>query len=65
MSSHPLYILAFATFILVIGFAAWSYLSSHRHQQTGGRTSGIGGPNDPLGSRPTEELGKASGNPEG
>ncbi len=48
MFAHPVYLLAFATFILVIGFAVWNYLSAKRSQETGGKTSGIGGPNDPL-----------------
>jgi hypothetical protein len=48
MSSHPLYLLVFATFILLLGFLGWSKLSVKRNQQTGGKTSGIGGPNDPL-----------------
>ena len=48
MSSHPLYWLVFATMILVIGAAAWSWISTKRRQTTGGRTSGLGGPNDPM-----------------
>ena len=48
MSVHPVYLLAFATFILVIGFLVWNLLSVRRNQKTGGNTSGIGGPNDPL-----------------
>jgi hypothetical protein len=45
---HPVYILAFVTFIAVMAVGGWSWLSAKRHQQTGGHTSGIGGPNDPL-----------------
>ncbi len=45
---HILAELAFATLFLVIVFGLWSYLSVKRNQQTGGKTSGIGGPNDPL-----------------
>ncbi len=48
MSINPVYLLAFATFALVIGFAAWNYLSAKRSQETGGKTDGIGGPNDPM-----------------
>lgn len=62
MSSHPLYLLVFFTFILVAGFAYWSRLSAKKHAEHGGHSSGIGGPNDPLGSAPTEDLGPASGN---
>jgi hypothetical protein len=45
---HPVYILAFVTFGAVMAFGGWSWLSAKRNQQTGGKTSGIGGPNDPL-----------------
>ena len=45
---HPLYLLAFVTFLLVLGFLAWNLLSVRRHQKTGGKASGIGGPNDPI-----------------
>lgn len=48
MSDHPLYLLAFLTFILVLGFLGWNLLSVRRNQKTGGKTSGIGGPNDPM-----------------
>ena len=48
MLGHPLFWLAFVTFVLVIGFAVWNYLSVKRNQETGGKTDGIGGPNDPL-----------------
>jgi hypothetical protein len=48
MSSHPLYWLAFATFLLVLGFLIWNRVSVHRNQVTGGKTSGLGGPNDPM-----------------
>lgn len=58
MSNHPLYILVFATFVLLIGFLGWSKLSTKRSQETGGHTSGIGGPNDPL-SGHTQEPDKA------
>lgn len=48
---HPVYILAFVTFILVIAFLVWNLLSVRQHQKTGGRgheTTGVGGPNDPM-----------------
>jgi hypothetical protein len=48
MSSHPLYWLAFLTFLLVLGFLIWNRVSVHRNQVTGGKTSGLGGPNDPM-----------------
>ena len=40
--------LALVTFVLLIGFLLWNRMSVKRHQQTGGNTTGIGGPNDPL-----------------
>jgi hypothetical protein len=40
--------LAVATFVLVVGFLLWNRASTKKLQQTGGNTSGIGGPNDPL-----------------
>jgi hypothetical protein len=45
---HPVYILAFVTFLAVIAFLVWNYMSTKRNQQTGGNTSGIGGPADPM-----------------
>jgi hypothetical protein len=48
MSAHPLYLLVFVTFLLVIGFLVWSKISTKRSLETGGHTSGLGGPNDPL-----------------
>ncbi len=45
---HPVWLLAFVTFFAVAGVAGWSWLSAKRNQETGGNTSGIGGPNDPL-----------------
>lgn len=40
--------LAMATFVLLLGFLWWNKASTKRNQQTGGNTSGIGGPNDPI-----------------
>ena len=48
MFVHPVYLLALATFVLVIGFLLWNLISVRRNQKTGGKTSGLGGPNDPL-----------------
>jgi hypothetical protein len=48
MSTHPLYLLVFVTFLLVLAFLVWNLVSVRRHQKTGGKTSGIGGPNDPM-----------------
>ncbi len=48
MSDHPLYLLAFLTFLLILGFLVWNLVSVRRKQQTGGKTSGLGGPNDPM-----------------
>jgi hypothetical protein len=48
MSTHPLYLLVFVTLLCVVAFLLWNLLSVKRHQQTGGKTSGIGGPNDPM-----------------
>ncbi len=45
---HPVYILAFVTFFLLAGFLVWNLISVRRNQKTGGKTSGLGGPNDPL-----------------
>jgi hypothetical protein len=45
---HPVYLLAFATFALIIGLLFWNIASTKRNQKTGGNTSGIGGPNDPM-----------------
>lgn len=45
---HPLIILPLATFILLLGYLIWNWYSTKRSQETGGKTDGIGGPNDPL-----------------
>jgi hypothetical protein len=41
-------VLAIVTFVLVIAFLVWNRVSLKQHQDTGGRTAGIGGLNDPL-----------------
>jgi hypothetical protein len=40
--------LAIATFVLLLAFLWWNRASTKRHQQTGGKTAGIGGLNDPM-----------------
>ncbi|HYZ64171.1 MAG TPA: hypothetical protein VE650_17110 [Acetobacteraceae bacterium] len=56
---HPVYLLAFAIFALVIGYLVWNRTSVRRNQATGGRTGGLGGPNDPLsGERPSIRSGE-------
>ncbi len=42
---HPVYLLAFVTFLLVIAFFAWQRISTGMHNP---RKAGIGGPNDPM-----------------
>jgi hypothetical protein len=51
---HPLWLLAFATFVLVIGFLVWTRVSTGRHR-FGANPKGIGGINDPL-SGATDNL---------
>jgi hypothetical protein len=45
---HPLSGLVLVTFVLVVAFLVWNLLSVRKNQKTGGDTTGIGGPNDPL-----------------
>jgi hypothetical protein len=45
---HPLFLLPAATFVLLIAVLGWNFLSTKRSQETGGKSSGIGGPNDPM-----------------
>ena len=40
---HPLFLLAFATFVLVVAFLVWNRVSTKRH-----KAPGVGGPNDPI-----------------
>ena len=44
----PVWILALATLVIVLAVLLWSLASIRRRQATGGKTSGIGGPNDPM-----------------
>ena len=41
-------VLAIVTFALVVAFLLWNRISLKRHQDTGGKTAGIGGLNDPM-----------------
>ena len=44
---HPLFLLAIATFIVILAFLGWNLLSNRRSQAKG-TVSGVGGLNDPL-----------------
>ena len=62
---HPLYLLAFATFVLILGFLAWNILSVQRHRFNKD-VSGPGGSSDPLsgkseGMRNPDELRESLG----
>jgi hypothetical protein len=57
----PILALALVTFALFGAFLLWNRASTKRHQETGGKTDGIGGLNDPLsgtttGMRDPEEM---------
>jgi hypothetical protein len=45
---HPLIILPAATFILLLAYLIWNWYSTKRNLETGGKTSGPGGPKDPM-----------------
>jgi hypothetical protein len=45
---HPLILLPLATFILLVAYLIWNYISTKRNLETGGKTSGPGGPKDPM-----------------
>jgi hypothetical protein len=51
---HPIWLLAFVTFVLVAGFLIWTRMSTSRHR-FGRNPAGIGGVNDPL-SGATDKL---------
>lgn len=62
--------LSLGTFALLALFLIWNRISVKRYQQTGGRASGLGGPNDPLsGSTPnmrnSDDMRVALDNPTG
>jgi len=44
---HPLLLLPLITFVLILGYLAWSGLAVKRSQQPG-ETKGIGSPKDPM-----------------
>jgi hypothetical protein len=44
---HPLILLPLLTFVLILGYVAWSGLAVKRSQKPG-RTKGIGAPEDPM-----------------
>jgi len=46
--SHPLFLLAIITFVIVLGFAAWSLTAVKRQQKHGNNATGIGSPSDPM-----------------
>jgi hypothetical protein len=48
MAMDWILVLALATFAILVAFLLWTRTSTIRHHQTGGKTSGLGGPNDPL-----------------
>jgi len=45
---HPLILLPAATFIILIGYLTWNWYSTKRNLETGGKTKGLGGENDPM-----------------
>jgi hypothetical protein len=45
---HPIWILAFGTFVLIAGFLVWTRMSTSRHRHGPNNPSGIGGESDPL-----------------
>ena len=45
---HPVYLLAFGTFILVAAFLVWTRVSTGRHRFGRNNAEGVGGVNDPL-----------------
>ena len=44
---HPVFILAFVTFLLLVGFLVWNIISTKRHR-FGRDVTGPGGSSDPL-----------------
>lgn len=45
---HPLFLLFVLTLLILLAFLGWNWISTKRRHETGGNTSGLGGPNDPL-----------------
>ena len=57
---HPVYLLAFGTFVLILAFLVWNRVSTGRHR-FGRNPQGAGGVNDPLAGatddiRPPDQL---------
>ncbi len=46
--THPVILLSLITLVAVLGVAIWSFASVKRRESTGGKTAGLGGPNDPM-----------------
>ena len=46
--NHPLFWLAFATFLILIFYGVYNYYATKRQQKHGSDIEGIGGKNDPL-----------------
>ena len=53
---HPLFLLLIMTLVIAVGFGIWNFASVKRHQQTGGKASGIGGVADPLSGATDEKI---------
>ncbi len=45
---HPLILLPVATFVLLVGYLIWNYISTKRNLETDGKASGLGGDKDPM-----------------
>ena len=46
--SHPLFLLAIVTMVIVLGVAVWSRLAITRREKHGAGVEGIGGDADPM-----------------
>jgi hypothetical protein len=58
---HPLFLLAIATFVLIVAFLVWNVMSTKRHRFGRNNPAGIGGVSDPMAGasdnvRPAEEI---------
>ena len=51
---HPIYILAFATFGLLLIFLGWNFVSTRRSLRLGAKAEGIGSSSDPMVGNPLE-----------
>ena len=45
---HPVYLLAFLTFGLIIAYLVWNRISTGRHKFGPNNPAGLGGENDPI-----------------